>query len=955
TGEQQREWYKQANACYGSVEGLEGLSWYDGARARGILKNLGMSNEAATQLACRWVAESTDWHDWTDTGALEWMTQWLSRRKSRATDARVALFRHFTQQWIDGAEGSAAPTHAIWEALRSDLESDLPADQRSEWARKIRGVLESGREMSVEDVDRVAAALKSLGDEQAPQAVLAWFERTGPDIYRQAPVGRLVSLARRTAKADPDAPKKLMQQFGRGWQAAHQSESLPADTCRTIAASWQRMGNSRRAQQWAMRAYVAAFGAAEPPAEQQRQRLASLLETVGLGGGVSEMDCETLFRRMRAAPPTERAAAWPVCADQLHPDAVNSLGQQALQQLDTLLAAQPADPAWHAQMLGDLLARSEDEYYTSPQLRRRLRRVQLAQAASQATGRQRQVLTDALKALQGAPERATAACQAALAQVGADSPAAPALRRQLLDLLLSADTVDVSAAEKQLAALDADASADDAELFNARCQLLLHRIAASDAGNPPAIWREGLGSLQAHRPCLSASTLMELDELVEQLPASSKLDAPEMLADLMLLAPDLATLGRLQMRRSELFAESEDVSDAVAASRLVAIVAWASPSGPRPAAKRCLSLMRSAGQSAVERAAFERTLVVGPADGAPAGPVVDQPLRRAARRAQRRLPDSVGPRRRAMVAMLAGDSRQAARQMHAAITALPVSKQPQAQEELAVLLALADGHCGDCDRFLAQLCSGEAAPADADPLLAVLAEADAQVTGDQELSEDVRYGRLSRAARAELGADLLAEMQARRLTWSEEAMADGDQTWATALWAAALNAAPSDTAAELADEVVQVTRRHGIAGNSPALLDELVPVVRRTATCRHLLGKLARGLYTQADYAGCLELLDRADRAGDQPIRDLDVGSMRLMSHIRLGQFDKARKLAEQMQSWDGTDKQQAETLFLVGWLHMRQGGRDEAVDAWKEVVDSYPATPSAEKAGKLLRRIQGS
>jgi len=328
--------------------------------------------------------------------------------------------------------------------------------------------------------------------------------------------------------------------------------------------------------------------------------------------------------------------------------------------------------------------------------------------------------------------------------------------------------------------------------------------------------------------------------------------------------------------------------------------------------------------------------------------------------------------------LFAGNVEEGLEGLHAALSRVPADsgQMHDAFDDLTVALAVADGYFSRAGRFVQWLAQGrireaggpEVGGSKRDPLLGLLIRCERRIEGKRDPSAGSptgptgpRYGQLADEARKKLAKEALLRWERHLVRWGGDALRHGDRPWALGSWALAINAEQDPgVAGSLVDTVIDLARRSGATPEPGRLLREVLPLVPSATGRRHLLLKIARLLYEEADFAGCLAVLDQADELARTPRekQDMTVGSTRVMCLIRLKKFDEALGFVERMAAWPGTDAQHAQALFLAGWLYLRKDSKAKAnakaLAVFRRIVDRYPKTTFAGKARELLQRLEG-
>ena len=526
------------------------------------------------------------------------------------------------------------------------------------------------------------------------------------------------------------------------------------------------------------------------------------------------------------------------------------------------------------------------------------------------------------------------------------------------------------------------------DLWNFACLLLLRQVSTSPSENQQAVWDKGIKKLSCDNILISEETFTTLDEFTEIIKGDNPSLANRILTDLFLLCPDTLSMRRLQRRRIACFVDQRKWNQALSAGALDIILSITSAEGPRRSTARCIEIMKAAGATAAEQENFKALVCWGPRgnrnnseseSSEQAGvvgmvPLVDDNLKTAALAILKEEANGLSVRRRAWANLFAGNIENALKNIHTTLNQTPVAEHHininTPFDELAMVLAVADGDFQNCSRFAGWIVRNRVGDAAArkgknrpDPLLELLIqyESNSRSRSKQIMRPNNAglriYGRMSGSVRARLAQATFDRWRARLDRWADEALKEGDRTWAQALWALAINEeVDSQIAASLIHKVYSRLRPIYNEQDAIAFLRTILDHMRSISAKRGLLLKIATLLYVQGKFAECLEVIDQADKLAVRPEekRDMTVGFMHALSLLRLRKFNKAAHLLESMEAWPGTAEQHARAVFLTGWEHMQNDAKTKALFAFRRVVDEFPDTTLAERAHQLIQRLEG-
>ncbi len=568
-------------------------------------------------------------------------------------------------------------------------------------------------------------------------------------------------------------------------------------------------------------------------------------------------------------------------------------------------------------------------------------------------------------------------------------------RVQFVELLMRQAPMDVAELERQLERICGGGSPVTGVIWNLRLRVLLQRIMLASADKRAAMWAAGLGELGGEAFGLSEATLADLDQLPSRVGVKGAFTPLNVLNDLLLLAPSVETMHHLQARRIALLlsqGRAEDVDKAIGMDVALASV---TAEGFAGVADRCRQIVKLSGidEGGLEglEAAY-RSRMVNDAGGSPG---IDASLREAAGVALKRADSGMSLRRRALVKLLAGDMEEGLRSAHAMLNGTPASEEAlDAMDYVGMLLAIADGSFRGSNRFAQWLAEGGGKGSGAttlpagvpDRLLAVLEKCEGEVSALIEVEDEVRssggaekmpvfrpsqrFDRVSRGLRRELAKAALRRWGQRAVGWGASLLENGDAEGARAIWSFAVNAQRHrGYSSSLMDQIVQRALAGSDGGDSEGrlrLLEEMMPMFRlaedrtgmrvRVIAVRRQSGlKVAKGVFDEGEYAGCLALLDELDKRCPEVegAGDMATGFMRALCLIRLERMADAAALLGKMESWPGSPEQHARALFLTGWICLQRDEKAKAIGVFRRVAEGYPQTSFAAKAVKLVAGME--
>ena len=678
-----------------------------------------------------------------------------------------------------------------------------------------------------------------------------------------------------------------------------------------------------------------------------------------------------------ASDPARRSAVWQRGIRQLPSNGALPSGRilAAADQLIACLGKSEADVPSPDQVLGDLLRLSRD-YEVRGGLVRRIEQRQLQAGIESLSSDLKKMARRGLGlADEGKTAEAVASYTALLGRddLPAGEGAAAILRAELLGLLLKQEPVDLESAGKQLQALVPAGGSMPARVWNLACRLLLNRVLQTPRAGRQAVWSEGVKLLSGGTNHISADTFSGLDSLLASLQAESDSMAHRILADLMLLSPDLASMVRLQQRRVAVFASESNWQEAKTAAVLCAAMANATTGGPVGCVSRCADIMRFAGAPVAELEGF-RAIWAGknPKAGSTATLMIDSVLTDGAKAALEAAAEEPPPRRLAYLHLFAGQAREALRHAHVALT--------QAKDEHEILDRLDDIQTilsaigcglGDSDSFSRWLVSasvkGASPTTEPDKRsgspLSYLAEfelgsggAEGSIEPRQADGAGRAYPQMSRSERAGMAGKHLTRRRKRLVRWGAGALRDKEEAWARNCLAVAINMpqGPDDATLAIDAAVASAVCKEGVK-DVGKFLETVLPLVHSVAARRHLLYRLAVAYYNQGLYEESIKCLDSSATLAEglAESQHMAAGILRARLLIELARYEDAAGVLAGMQGWQGAPEQRARVLFLTGWTCLQTGDNADALSAFQQVVDRFGKTGVAEEAARMAGALK--
>ena len=856
----------------------------------------------------------------------------------------------------------------FWEGAAEALNQDMTDAQRRQWIEFIRSTLPSEKTLQGLLVFRntypLVRALSSLGDPRAWEVLALYIcGQSQPAAFSPGwQLGLMENFLDQYDQGDLDC-ESLLTHVRRAYAAF--SGSPPGLASMKIEANDP----------------VLQFVDRQHP--KYRSRIQLLLETERRcgeslrtgGGGDIFNDCQwaLLCWRTMAARPEDRGRVWREGLASLPPDSslpVERILESVRALLIVLKKEKAADPTPEG-VLVDLLALSRD-YELTEALGRMRQKCRLErqldaspefrdayQAASDLENEYK--TADAISAYSKLVEQAR--------KVGKPSLAA-ALGTELLGLLLKQGDSRLDEVESLMQAAAQEAGTDSNESWNAQGRLLLRRVKAAGPAQRSELWTQGLSALRREGVHITQDTLEDVDRLARSLAPEESGLGDKILVDLLTLAPDIASMRRLQHRRVNRLVADNQWEQALPAVLLEVMLGNATGEGPLSSIQRFDDIMKSAGSSG---AAWEVIRAQWSSNGPPASAASG-----SVEAAARRLPaddslravavealagrEEVSSRRRGYLCLFAGEMEESLRQMHRNLMEAggDPRKLRDAWDDLAVAMAVAEGNLHAVSRLGQWTVTRWSAPESAWPTEAqskwcdVLTDAQRQSRGgtptDSAASQPVGRDRPT------LAAWLTSYRRNRLVYWGIESLVNGWNEWATGLWSAALDSCDTlPDAASTVGDIVFLVRRADRMGEAVAVLEEASSRVGNDLSRQAVLRGVVELNCAVGRWSQCLEALDRHETIskGTQGEENAAVGLIRARCLIGLGRLADALALLDKVNQWQGSEEQHAQAAFLKGCIHLQQDQAAEAQAQFQRIIEAYPNATVTDRARQIVLDLQ--
>jgi tetratricopeptide (TPR) repeat protein len=709
--------------------------------------------------------------------------------------------------------------------------------------------------------------------------------------------------------------------------------------------------------------------------------------------------CRRLFEKVMAAAPEERRDLWANGFQELS-QAKGLLFNSTLADLDRLIGVlDEGGPLSAAKILGDLQQVCADaasrtalqDRLDACNIRERFKASRIPGKGVKPTPSQLQQLL--LKAnsleIRGKGKDASALYERVLAEYSEYKDLVLLARRRLVPLLLKEEPVDLKAVQIQLDVLKEEKGVSDPQVSNFALQLLLCRLGTAPTQERQQLWRQGLREIFMDSLPLSDETFAEIDRLNSVLGNTGPLTSQELLTDLVLLAPDISSMRRLQWRRIAVFTGQGDWQNAERAAKLDVALAGFTLEGPLASMKKCVEIAgktqaASADEGDLEarsRAEYVQNKTPSSVNEShEAEPVsAEMPLDKALKSlAEAKLanPDpGLSLRQTAFLTLFAGDLDASLKNLHTALITCSATEKDvlSVLDDLAFVVAVNHGRFRDATAFASWFAAGKEETDQAgkeeddrrDPALKILIDCEKAHKETTKPNDglgvnpgSLSFGDVSPSLKAKFAHAWLEKCQYRLIRWGTNALLAKETSWAQTFWAAAINLArnPEESQRWIDRICSQCQESHVDRRQTAELMKGMVDCTEDTVAQRQLWLKAAMLLYEAMGFEECLGAIDEADRLASDPreAQQAKIGLVRALCLIRLGKIDEAAALLGSMGSWPGTEEEHAHALFLAGWIHLQKSEKIEAQNTFRRIIDKYPNSSFIGKVGELLQRLEG-
>ena len=972
---QKAQWAEALAAAYGEA-------WMNDGRVVTVAETImSLRPVTARRFVSDWVLHHQEWRSWGGfylvrmASCLRTLKGESPANHQEAYDETIKARRMLLEQAMPLLSARREVVRSIeprfWEGAAAALSGDMTDAQRRQWIEFIRSTMPNEKTLQDMLVFRksclLANALTSLGDPRACD-VLALYVcgQAQPAAFSPGwQLGLLECFLDQYDHGDLDYETFLTD--------VRQSYAL-------FAGSPPGMASMKIEPNDPVVGYIAKphpryRGKMQSMLDTERRCSESLRTVAVAGGGDIFNDCQwaMLCWRTIAARPVDRGRVWREGLVALAPDS-RLPAERILESVRALLIVLKKEKAADLTpdgVLGDLLALSRDYDLTEAlaRMRQKSRLEHQLDASPEFRDAYQAALeldnqnktTDAIAAYSKLMEQAR--------QAGKPSLSAE-LGTELMGLLLKGGDSRLNEVESLLQAATKEAGTDSDESWNAQCSLLLRRVKSAVPAGRAELWTQGLSALRRDGVHVCQDALEDVDRLVRSLaPAEAGL-GDKVLADLLSLAPDIASMQRLQQRRVNRFVGDNQWEKALPAALLEVMLANATGEGPISSIQRFDDVMKSAGPSGTAWEAIRaKWSSNGPSAPTASGPAEAAALRlpfddglRAVAAAALAGRDEISSRRRGYLCLFVGDMDESLRRMH--LNLMQAGSDPRkvrdAWDDLSVALAVAEGNPNAVSRLGQWMTRRWAAPESVwskeaqskwcDVLTDVERKSRGGTAADSAASKPVGKDRPAMAAW------LVSNRRNRLVYWGIESLVSGGGQWASGLWSAALDSCDTlPNAASTVGDIVFLVRRSDQMAEAVAVLEEASSRVGNDLRRQAVLWGVAELNCAVGRWSQCLESLDRhatisKDAKGEQ---NAAVGLIRARCLIGLGRLADALALLDKVGRWQGSDEQHAQAGFLKGCIHLQQDQTAEAQAQFQQIIEAYPNATVTDRAKQIVLDLQ--
>ncbi len=966
-----------------------------------------------------WLEKNDSWRSWNWklTHYASYLSKVAYTSKPKGIIARKRLFENVFSTYLSDGATIRSIGCVLWRHVAQQFQRELarPQGGREEWVRRLRDAFVPSPEaiwaMDPLELMSLADLLAMLKDKKASKLVSTYIY--GSDRWQSLDIETLMDLSRRTIVNVPDeevkvARLRLAEHIGRGY-LLNREVALFAGRLPTFAAYFAGDMTLEARNCWAAKFWGAFAGSRAALRELEEGALDDLLtclrsldatdlaamierqrqylrcspeatEKTEVDGWWSDSAWPLLCWRVIAVRPSRRQAVWKEGIRELLSESVLPTNEvlKASERLVAVLLAEKTGSLSPVQILADTLDACRD-YSTGEAVRKRLNKYKLLMYLDEMPS-QFQEIMERVRELEEAGQigKACKVCTELIAEAekAGHKEFTALIRLKLLELTLEQRTVDVASAEKQLQAIKSTSTVPGEEVWNLECRLLIDRLAMAPPERRETVWNEGIPAISGEDFCIFEDTFADLDEFGTSLGNALLVD--RVLNDLLLLTPNISSMHRIQLRRVKALAIRGDWENTRFAALLAVLFANGTSSGPFEAVKDCIEIMESAGapSDALEwiRICLGRSASGGytkekPATKPCAVEPVDQSLKSAARQLLQTKAIGISSRQKAFCQLFAGSAEDAMVTAHAALAESQNTRNRIGDRlnDISTILSVADGHIRNSDRFSRWLVAHHAKAQDAsmneipltDALLGILIKCQKglrDVNDPNKVSTKIAtYAKLSTKSGREISERWLKRREKNLVRWGIEALEDQNRSWPQYFWARAIHT--RGNLEGVAQAILFRAGRESQIENIVELLTATSLLLSSAQDRQYLLHRAAEVLFGTSDFEGCLKLLERADTLvkGSRKPQEMSVGFVRVMSLIGLKRYDEAIKALAEMELLPGTAEEHARTIYLTGWIYLKQNNQSKALSVLRRGIETYPNASFTLKAREIVMRFKGT
>ena len=295
SAEAKAQWAAAITQAYvGSGETVGSLTARDVEQLIAALGRLDAGDQAVDAVA-KLVNDSTAWQGW-DLKSQVWLLGMLAAPDSRESTkpARLKILDRMTATYMPTAEEAKKVPLRQWANLIMGLYDVMPAETRTLWAERLRGVFDNATLATLgtdaEQRNALLPAIAILDDKMKTGLALAWLKDRA--LWQGAPIEALANLAVSAYRDNPDETLPILDDVDKYCVARHATQPLTLDECLALRGMYVSVGQMAKAQQWVLVGCDVTIGTAALRAAADQATVVSLsLALVDTGMVGPEKDC----------------------------------------------------------------------------------------------------------------------------------------------------------------------------------------------------------------------------------------------------------------------------------------------------------------------------------------------------------------------------------------------------------------------------------------------------------------------------------------------------------------------------------------------------------------------------------------------------------------------------------------------------------------------------------------